>query len=102
MSEPVARRLGAPPGPEELDAAERISLDELRSLQLRRLRWTLEHAYRNVPFYRKRFDDAGVRPADLRSLDDLAAFPFTTKDDLRENYPFGMFAVEQAKLRRIH
>jgi len=103
--EPIARRLGAPPGgtaPPDLDDGERMHPDELRALQLRRLRWTLEHAYANVPFYRKKLDGAGVRPGDLRSLGDLAAFPFTTKDDLRENYPDGMFAVPRARLRRIH
>ncbi|MFO7193460.1 MAG: phenylacetate--CoA ligase, partial [Thermocrispum agreste] len=72
------------------DEAERLSLDELRALQLRRLQWTLQHAYDNVPFYRKSFDAAGVHPKDCRSLEDLRHFPFTTKQDLRENYPFGM------------
>ncbi|HLK77737.1 MAG TPA: phenylacetate--CoA ligase PaaK [Streptosporangiaceae bacterium] len=84
------------------DPAERMGVDELRALQLDRLRWTLRYAYANVPFYRKRFDAAGVRPEDCRSLSDLAAFPVTTKDDLRENYPAGMFAVPAAELRRIH
>ncbi|MGH3190815.1 MAG: phenylacetate--CoA ligase PaaK [Streptosporangiaceae bacterium] len=86
----------------ELDAAERMSVDELAALQLERLRWTLRHAYANVPFYRKRFDAAGVSPEDCRSLGDLAGFPVTTKDDLRENYPTGMFAVPPAQIRRIH
>ena len=88
--------------PEIQDAAERMSVDELRALQLDRLRWTLRYAYANVPFYRKRFDAAGVSPEDCRSLEDLASFPVTTKDDLRENYPAGMFAVPVAELRRIH
>ena len=95
-------RLGQAPEAEDLDPAERMGVDELRALQLDRLRWTLRYAYANVPFYRKRFDAAGVRPEDCRSLSDLAAFPVTTKDDLRENYPAGMFAVPPAELRRIH
>ncbi|HKN51370.1 MAG TPA: phenylacetate--CoA ligase PaaK [Amycolatopsis sp.] len=78
------------------------SLDELQALQLERLQWTLSHAYANVPAYTKKFDEAGVRPDDCRELADLAKFPFTTKQDLRENYPFGMFAVPQADVRRIH
>jgi phenylacetate-CoA ligase len=88
--------------PEIQDAAERMSVDELRALQLDRLGWTLRYAYANVPFYRKRFDAAGVSPEDCRSLDDLAWFPVTTKDDLRENYPAGLFAVPVTELRRIH
>jgi phenylacetate-CoA ligase len=84
------------------DEAERLSLDELRALQLRRLQWTLQHAYDNVPFYRKSFDAAGVHPKDCRSLEDLRHFPFTTKQDLRDNYPFGMFAVPQDQLARVH
>ncbi|HJY58791.1 MAG TPA: phenylacetate--CoA ligase PaaK [Streptosporangiaceae bacterium] len=88
--------------PEIQDAAERMSVDELRALQLDRLRWTLRYAYANVRFYRKRFDAAGVSPQDCRSLEDLASFPVTTKDDLRENYPAGLFAVPVTELRRIH
>ena len=95
-------RLGQAPAAEDLDPAERMSVDELRALQLDRLRWTLRHAYTNVPFYRKKFDAAGVSPEDCRSLSDLAGFPVTTKDDLRENYPTGMFAVPRTELRRIH
>ena len=95
-------RLGQAPEPEDLDRAERMSVDELRAHQLVRLRWTLGYAYANVPFYRKKFDAAGVSPQDCRSLADLASFPVTTKDDLRENYPAGMFAVPVAELRRIH
>ncbi|MBV9450570.1 MAG: phenylacetate--CoA ligase [Streptosporangiaceae bacterium] len=79
-----------------------MSVDELRALQLERLRWTLRHAYSNVAFYRKKLDEAGVGPEDLRSLEDLARFPVTTKDDLRDNYPHGMFAVPMAEVRRIH
>ncbi|MEU6643160.1 phenylacetate--CoA ligase PaaK [Saccharomonospora sp. NPDC046836] len=86
----------------ELDAGERLSIDELRALQLRRLQWTLRHAYQNVPSYQKKFDAAGVHPDDCRELADIAKFPFTTKNDLRDNYPFGMFAVPQDQVRRIH
>lgn len=85
-----------------LDAGEQLGRDELETLQLTRLRATLRHAYENVPFYRDSFDAAGLRPDDCRSLADLARFPFTAKTDLRDNYPFGMFAVDQADVRRIH
>ena len=77
-------------------------LESLRALQLDRLRWSLGHAYENVPHYRKAFDEAGVRPDDLRELADLARFPFTAKADLRENYPFKMFAVPREQVARIH
>jgi phenylacetate-CoA ligase len=90
------------PRPEELDPIERASLDELASLQLERLRWSLRHAYENVLTYRRKFDEAGVHPDDCRSLDDLARFPFTTKEDLREAYPFGMFAVPSDRIARLH
>jgi phenylacetate-CoA ligase len=79
-----------------------VTEDELRSVQLERLRWTLRHAYAHVPFYTRKFDQAGVHPADCQSLADLAKFPFTTKQDLRDNYPFGMFAVPRDQVRRIH
>ncbi|MEV5875314.1 phenylacetate--CoA ligase PaaK [Streptomyces sp. NPDC052101] len=85
-----------------LDAGERLGPEELRGLQLERLRASLRHAYDNVPFYRASFDKAGVRPEDCRSLTDLALFPFTTKADLRENYPYGMFAVPRERIRRLH
>ncbi|MEU8888488.1 phenylacetate--CoA ligase PaaK [Streptomyces sp. NPDC048442] len=85
-----------------LDAAERLGREELQVLQLERLQSTLRHAYANVPHYRAAFDAAGLTPEDCRSLDDLARFPFTTKADLRDNYPFGMFAVPQSDVRRIH
>ncbi|MEO6623814.1 MAG: phenylacetate--CoA ligase PaaK [Burkholderiaceae bacterium] len=85
-----------------LEPIERASRDEITALQLRRLRATLDNVYRNVPHYRKVFDAAGVHPDDLKSLADLARFPFTTKKDLRENYPFGMFAVPKEQLARIH
>ncbi|SET27040.1 phenylacetate--CoA ligase PaaK [Geodermatophilus poikilotrophus] len=100
-SEPT-RRLGAPPDPDLLDPAERLSGEELRALQLERLRWTLQHAYENVPHYRQAFDAAGVHPDDCRELADLARFPTTSKADLRDNYPFGMFAVPQDRVRRVH
>lgn len=76
--------------------------DRISSLQLERLQWSLRHAYENVPHYRKAFDDAGVHPGDLKDLGDLAKFPFTAKADLRDNYPFGMFAVPQDHVSRIH
>ncbi|MDT0429276.1 phenylacetate--CoA ligase PaaK [Streptomyces salyersiae] len=85
-----------------LDDAERLGRKELEVLQLERLRTTLRHAYDRVGFYRKSFDEAGVRPEDCRSLADLARFPFTVKADLRDNYPFGMFAVPEDRIRRIH
>jgi phenylacetate-CoA ligase len=90
------------PKPEDLEPIERASRDELMRLQLERMRWSLAHAYRNVPHYRKVFDAAGVKPDDLRSLDDLAKFPTTSKADLRENYPFGMFAVPRTDVARVH
>lgn len=95
-------RLGPAPPPELLDEAERLSADALRALQRERLAWTLRHAYANVPHYRRAFDAAGVRPEDFRDLPDLARFPFTTKADLRANYPFGMFAVPREEVARVH
>ncbi|MFD7070800.1 phenylacetate--CoA ligase PaaK [Streptomyces sp. NPDC059913] len=85
-----------------LDEAELLGRDELAALQLERLRTTLRHAYENVGHYRAAFDRAGLRPEDCRTLADLARFPFTTKADLRDNYPFGMFAVPEERVRRIH
>jgi phenylacetate-CoA ligase len=96
------RRLGEAPDPASLDPAERMSVDELRAVQLERLQWTLRHAYENVPHYRRAFDAAGVSPEDCRELADLAKFPTTSKADLRDNYPFGMFAVPVDQVRRIH
>ena len=87
---------------EVYEPIEAASLDELRALQLERLKWTLRHAYENVPHYRRSFDAADVHPNELRKLEDLAYFPFTVKRDLRENYPFGMFAVPREKVVRIH
>ncbi|MFH9682694.1 phenylacetate--CoA ligase PaaK [Streptomyces globisporus] len=85
-----------------LDAAERLGRGELEALQRERLRSTLRHAYDNVPFYRDAFDRAGLKPEGCRTLADLARFPFTAKTDLRDNYPFGMFAVPEHEVRRIH
>src|SRR3954463_9126787 len=87
---------------ELLDAGERLDAAALRALQLERLRASLRHAYEHVPFYRESFDKADVRPEDCRSLADLAHFPFTTKADLREHYPYGMFAVPRERIRRLH
>src|SRR5881394_3694429 len=86
----------------EMDEAERASRDEIMALQTKRLAWSLKHAYDNVAHYRKAFDAAGVKPADFRQLSDLAKFPFTVKTDLRDNYPFNMFAVPREKLVRVH
>ena len=85
-----------------LEPIEKAGIDELRSLQLKRLQATLRHAYANSPVYRAKFDAAGVHPDDCRSLADLAKFPFTTKKDLRDSYPFGMFAVPREQCARIH
>lgn len=98
----LPRRLGHAPDPQALDPAERMSVDELRATQLTRLQWTLKHAYENVPLYKRKFDEAGVRPQDLKTLEDLKHFPHTTKADLRDTYPFGMFAVPQEQVSRIH
>ncbi|GAA3759785.1 phenylacetate--CoA ligase [Microbacterium kribbense] len=97
----TARRVQAPT-PEELDPEERMDHEQIRALQLQRLQQTVHHAYQNVPLYRQKFDAAGIRPGDIRSLDDVRRLPFTTKDDLRQTYPFGMFAVPMAQVRRIH
>ncbi|MEY8800043.1 phenylacetate--CoA ligase PaaK [Leisingera sp. XS_AS12] len=86
----------------ELDPIEIASIDEIRALQLKRLQWSLRHAYDNVPMYKQRFDDAGVHPNDLQQLSDLAKFPFTYKNDLRDNYPFGLFAVPREQILRLH
>src|SRR5699024_6312918 len=86
----------------ELEPIETASVDEIRALQLERLRWSLQHAYENSPFYRQRFDEVGVHPSDLKQLSDLSKFPFTTKEDLRNTYPFGMFATPRKELVRIH
>ncbi|KZY46283.1 phenylacetate-CoA ligase [Roseovarius sp. HI0049] len=90
------------PEKSSLDPIEVASIDEIRGLQLDRLKWSLRHAYENVPMYRERFDQAGVHPDDLNSLSDLAKFPFTNKADLRDNYPFGLFAVPREQILRVH
>ncbi|MGV9990304.1 phenylacetate--CoA ligase PaaK [Streptomyces sp. NPDC003374] len=97
----AARRAEPCPG-DLLDAAENLSREELLDLQLSRLRATLRHAYDNVEPYRKKLDEAGLAPEDCRTPADLARFPFTTKADLRDTYPFGMFAVPMSDVRRIH
>ncbi len=90
------------PAPGDLEPIERASRDELQALQLKRLQWTLQHTYDNVPHFRRKFDAAGVHPSDCRTLADLAKFPFTTKADLRDNYPYGLFAVPRGQVVRIH
>ena len=90
------------PQPGDLEPIETASKDELQQLQLTRLRWTLQHAYDNVPHYRAAFNAKGVHPDDLKSLSDLAKFPFTGKQELRDNYPFGLFAVPREQVVRIH
>jgi phenylacetate-CoA ligase len=90
------------PEPSDLEPIERASKDELQALQLQRMQWSLRHAYDNVAHYRAAFDAAGVHPDELRTLADLAKFPFTGKKELRDNYPFGMFAVPQDRVVRVH
>ena len=90
------------PAAGDLSPIEKASRDEIAALQLQRLKATLQRAYENVPHYRKAFDAKGVHPEDLRQLSDLAKFPFTVKTDLRDNYPFGLFAVPRAQVARIH
>jgi phenylacetate-CoA ligase len=90
------------PARESFDLIETASRDEIAALQLERLKWTLNHAYSNVAHYKKAFDKAGIRPGDLKTLDDLPKFPFTTKDDLRAYYPFGMFAIPRDQVLRVH
>ena len=90
------------PAPGDLDPIETASRDEVEALQLTRLRWSVQHAYENVPHYRRAFDAKGLHPADLKQSSDLAKFPFTVKSDLRDHYPFGMFAVPREQVARIH
>ncbi|MGA0608900.1 phenylacetate--CoA ligase PaaK [Caldimonas sp. KR1-144] len=90
------------PAPGDLEPIERASRDEIAALQLQRLKWSLQHAYDNVAHYKRAFDEKGVHPSELKSLADLARFPFTTKKDLRDNYPFGMFAVPRQQVSRVH
>ena len=99
---PVGKKLDLTPRPQDLDPIEIASRDEIAALQLQRLKWSLDHAYHNVPHYRRAFDAAGVHPGDLKQLSDLSKFPFTTKADLRANYPFGMFAVPREEIVRLH
>src|SRR5215469_4348747 len=98
----MSKRIDLTPRRDELDPIEIASRDEISKLQLDRLKWSLRHAYDNVAHYRRAFDTAGVHPDHLRELGDLARFPFTTKQDLRANYPFGMFAVPQNQIVRVH
>ena len=86
----------------KLDPIETASIDELQALQTQRLKWTLNHAYNNVPMYKRKFDAAGVHPDDFRELADIRKFPCTTKQDLRDNYPFDTFAVPMEQVVRIH
>src|SRR6188474_1471570 len=90
------------PRREDLNPIEIASRDEIAALQLRRMKWSLRHAYENVPHYKTSFDATGVHPDDLTQLSDLAKFPFTAKQDLRANYPYGMFAVPMDRIVRIH
>ena len=90
------------PRKEDLEPIEIASIDEIRAVQLERLKWSLNHAYTNVPMYKQRFDEAGVHPDDLQSLSDLAKFPFSYKNDLRDNYPFGLLAVPRQQIARLH
>lgn len=101
MSLTTKTRLSAP-NFDELDTEERMSRDELESLQLRLLKQTVRHAYDNVPLYTSKFDEVGVHPDDIRTLDDVTKLPFTTKEDLLQTYPFGMFALPMAQIARIH
>lgn len=96
----MTANLAAPTG--TLDPEERMSRDEIRALQLERLQWSVRHAYANVPLYTRKLDEAGVAPDDIRALEDVRLLPFTTKEDLRQTYPFGMFAVPMDRVRRIH
>ena len=95
-------RLGEIPPPGSLDPIEIASRDEITSLQTKRLGTALKHAYEKVPVYWEKFEAAGVHPGDFKKLEDLRKFPFTSKADLRENYPFGLFAVPREKIARIH
>ena len=94
--------MGQDSQPNGLEPIETASQDELTALQTARLQWTLSRVYEKVPYYRAKFDAAGVHPSDLKSLSDLAKFPFTTKQDLRENYPFGLLAMPQEQIARVH
>ena len=90
------------PKKQELEPIEIASIDEIRALQLVRLKWSVDHAYKNVAFYKKKYDEIGIHPSDLKYLEDIKLFPFTTKEDLRKNYPFNMFAHKLKDIARIH
>ena len=90
------------PSKKSLDPIEIASRDEISDLQFKRMRWSLEHAYNNVEFYKNKFDNIGIHPSDFKTLTDIEKFPFTEKKDLRENYPFKMFAVPKSQISRIH
>ena len=90
------------PKKKELEPIEIASIDEIRALQLVRLKWSVDHAYNNVAFYKKKYDNIGIHPSDLKHLEDIKLFPFTTKEDLRKNYPFDMFANKLRDIARIH
>jgi len=90
------------PDKETYEAIERASVDELKALQLRRLQWSLQHAYTNVPHYKQAFEAVGVHPDDLRDLEDLSRFPFLVKQDFRDQYPFGLLAVPREQAVRLH
>ena len=90
------------PDKSTLEPIETASIDEIRDLQLKKLKWSLHHAYENVTAYREKFNSLSVHPDELKTLSDLSKFPFTTKLDLRKNYPFGMFAVAREQIVRIH
>ncbi len=90
------------PKKQELEPIEIASIDEIKALQLSRLKWSIDHAYKNVTFYKKKYDEIGIHPSDLKQLEDIKLFPFTTKEDLRKNYPFDMFAYKLKDIARIH
>src|SRR5581483_8779676 len=96
MAKPTAEALA--PKRSDLEAIEKASRDEVEALQLERIKWSVKHAYDNVAHYRAAFDAAGVHPGDIRRLSDLSRLPFTSKDDLRKNYPFGMFAMPREQV----
>src|SRR5258708_33812400 len=102
MSEISGKTVGQAPRAHELDPIEIASRDAISALQLRRLQWSLNRVYENVPHYRRAFDDAGAHPDDLRDLSDIRRFPFTAKADLRASYPFGMFAVPREPVGPLH
>lgn len=88
--------------PDRLDPLETASIDQLRATQLQRLQWSVQHAYDNVPMYKQRFDEKGVHPSDIKQLSDISKLPFTYKNDLRDNYPYGMFAAPMDQIVRLH